>query len=404
MAKRKSERLEKVIERRKKLNAYKEYVSIYGPKRIGKKHQSKPKFHSKKSSFVHSALFETDKPSPCDLICKSEHYYGYDVKEEYFSDNELKQESELRSGASTSYVLSNHEDFSMKPEVKQESDLFSGASTSYASISNQTKKKGQPNRSLRKKYKKKKKIKNLNPKPKQARSAFLFFFDVCRKELGQLNGVAKYFTEEIVDKWNALSQDERAPFEADASGDQERYFAELSAYKGKFIDPNKPKKFIDPNKPKKPMTPFEIFQNEYRIRMREMGISLREGSKMARAVWIEMSEEAQKPYTQEHLIRFMKYKDDMAKYVNGFVVVDKATTAEVSDFSSELDSSLKKNLKLEPIHQDEDRYYDKIPNLSIKQEVEDDVSFNYIKQEDYVHLNDIKQDIIIKQEDLHFPG
>ncbi|NP_001298193.1 high mobility group protein B3-like [Biomphalaria glabrata] len=164
---------------------------------------------------------------------------------------------------------------------------------------------GRPKGSLGKNSKKK--VKDVN-KPKRATSAYFFFLAQCRKEAakaGKAPTKIAEFTKEASEKWKALSADKKKPFEAAAADDKRRYETEMAVYKGKSVDPNKPKR---------PPTAYFLFLADYRIRMANKGIEHKELLKMAGEEWRSLSNEDKKPYEKKALEESKKYESAMTEY------------------------------------------------------------------------------------------
>lgn len=167
--------------------------------------------------------------------------------------------------------------------------------------------RGRPKGSLGKNNKKNKKPKDPN-KPKRSTSAYFFFLADCRKEhakSGQAPKKIADFTREASDKWKAMSPDKKAPYEDAAAKDRKRYEEEMAAYKGKTVDPNKPKR---------PPTAYFLFLADYRIRMKDKGVEHKELLKLAGEEWRGMSGEDKKPYEADALVESKKYEEKMTEY------------------------------------------------------------------------------------------
>ncbi|CAL1526219.1 unnamed protein product, partial [Lymnaea stagnalis] len=164
---------------------------------------------------------------------------------------------------------------------------------------------GRPKGSLGKNSKKK--VKDAN-KPKRATSAYFYFLAQCRKEAakaGKAPTKIAEFTKEASEKWRSLTTDKKKPFEAAAADDKKRYEQEMAAYKGKTVDPNKPKR---------PPTAYFLFLADFRIRMANKGIEHKELLKMAGEEWRALSNEDKKPYEKRALEESKKYESAMTDY------------------------------------------------------------------------------------------
>ncbi|XP_024986699.1 FACT complex subunit SSRP1-like isoform X2 [Cynara cardunculus var. scolymus] len=101
-----------------------------------------------------------------------------------------------------------------------------------ASKTSSTKKRGKggDDDSLKKKKQKKKKDPNA---PKRAMSGFMFFSQLERENVKKdIPGIAfKEIGRVLGERWNKLSAEEKAPYEARAQADKKRYQSEISDYK-----------------------------------------------------------------------------------------------------------------------------------------------------------------------------
>merc|ERR1712241_536999 len=158
--------------------------------------------------------------------------------------------------------------------------------------------------------KKRKKAKDPN-KPKRATSAYFFFLAQCRKDAaaaGKAPTKIAEFTKEASEKWRALSPTDKAPFEKAAAADKARYDEQIAAYKGKTVDPNKPKR---------PPTAYFLFLADFRVRMANKGIEHKELLKMAGEEWRNLSSEDKVPYEKNALEESKKYEIAMTEYRRG---------------------------------------------------------------------------------------
>ncbi|RUS78302.1 hypothetical protein EGW08_013937 [Elysia chlorotica] len=153
----------------------------------------------------------------------------------------------------------------------------------------------------------KKKQKDLN-KPKRATSAYFYFLAACRKEaakIGKPPTKIAEFTKEASEKWKALRPDQKTEFEASAAEDKKRYEREMAAYKGKTVDPNRPKR---------PPTAYFLFLADFRPRMAGKGIEHKELLKLAGEEWRGMPAAIKSPYEKRALEESKKYEVLMAEY------------------------------------------------------------------------------------------
>ncbi|GFN90951.1 high mobility group protein 1 [Plakobranchus ocellatus] len=155
--------------------------------------------------------------------------------------------------------------------------------------------------------KQKKKQKDTN-KPKRAISAYFVFLAECRTEAAQLGKpltkIAE-FTKLASEKWKALTAEQKRPYEAQAAIDKKRYEEEMAIYKGKTVDPNKPKR---------PPTAYFLFLADFRPRMAGSGIEHKELLKKAGEEWRNMPAHIKGPYEKRALEESKKYEIVMAEY------------------------------------------------------------------------------------------
>jgi len=157
------------------------------------------------------------------------------------------------------------------------------------------------------KNKKGKKVKDLN-KPKRSTSAYFYFLAHCRQEAakaGNYPSKIAEFTKVASEKWRNLTVDDKIPFDAAAAEDKKRYQTEMALYKGKTVDPNKPKR---------PPTAYFIFLADFRIKMAGTGIEHKDLLKKAGEDWRNMSPEMKKPYEKKALAESKKYEEAMTEY------------------------------------------------------------------------------------------
>ncbi|XP_076468813.1 high mobility group protein B3-like isoform X2 [Babylonia areolata] len=152
-----------------------------------------------------------------------------------------------------------------------------------------------------------KKAKDVN-KPKRATSAYFYYLAHCREmanKAGKNISKIAEFTKECSAKWREMTDKDKKPFDEQAAKDKERYDAEMTAYRGKKVDPNKPKR---------PMTAYFIFLGDFRIKMKNRGVDHKEILRLAGEEWRNMSAEQKKPYEKRSVEAGKKYELEMAEY------------------------------------------------------------------------------------------
>jgi len=145
-------------------------------------------------------------------------------------------------------------------------------------------------------------------KPKRSTSAYFYFLAHCRLEAaktGKPTAKIAQFTKDCSEKWRALTVETKKPFDDKAAIDKARYQEEIAAYKGKTVDPNKPKR---------PPTAYFLFLADFRIRMAGKGVEHRDLLKMAGEEWRALSDEDKKPYEKGALEQSKKYEAAMSEY------------------------------------------------------------------------------------------
>jgi len=152
-----------------------------------------------------------------------------------------------------------------------------------------------------------KKVKDVN-KPKRSTSAYFYYLAHCREQANkQGRSISKIaeFTKECSAKWREMQGPQKKPFEEMAAKDKARYDREMAAYKGKKVDPNKPKR---------PMTAYFIFLGDFRQKMKDRGVDHKEILRLAGEEWRNMSAEHKKPYEKRSVEAGKRYELEMAEY------------------------------------------------------------------------------------------
>jgi len=183
-----------------------------------------------------------------------------------------------------------------------------------------------------KKQKKQKKKKDKNA-PKKNMTAFLIFSNAERPKVMEENkeaGVAGW-GKILGEKWKALSEEEKEPWQEKAKEDKERYDKEKAEYdlNNPQVDEDdssdddaplkkqkKQKKKKDKNAPKKNMTAFLIFSNAERPKVmeenKEAGVA--GWGKILGEKWKALSEEEKEPWQEKAKEDKARYEEEMEKY------------------------------------------------------------------------------------------
>jgi hypothetical protein len=104
----------------------------------------------------------------------------------------------------------------------------------------------------------------------------------------------------LAEKWKALTDEERKPYEDKSAKDKERYQKEMANYevpeefakgsKGNPSSKKKPaakgKKKRDPNEPKKPMSAFLLYSGEVRPQIKEENPDLSFGDTVSCCIFV----------------------------------------------------------------------------------------------------------------------
>ncbi|XP_060075409.1 high mobility group protein B3-like [Ylistrum balloti] len=158
--------------------------------------------------------------------------------------------------------------------------------------------------------KRKRKPKDAN-RPKRATSAYFFFLAHCRAEAkttGRNVSKIAEFTKEASAQWRGMSDDAKKPFEVRAAKDKARYDAEMAMFKGKTVDPNKPKR---------PQTAYFLFLGQFRKDMKNSGIDHKDIIRRAGAKWREMTDSQKKPFEEQSQVLQKDYDKELKKWREG---------------------------------------------------------------------------------------
>ncbi|KAL8594722.1 hypothetical protein ACOMHN_051668 [Nucella lapillus] len=152
-----------------------------------------------------------------------------------------------------------------------------------------------------------KKVKDAN-KPKRSTSAYFYYLAHCREEANKagrsISKIAE-FTKECSAKWREMNETKKKPFDELAAKDKARYDQQMTAYRGKKTDPNKPKR---------PMTAYFMFLGEFREKMKNRGVDHKEILRLAGEEWRGMNAEQKKPHEKKSVEAGKKYEVMMAEY------------------------------------------------------------------------------------------
>ncbi|XP_033744913.1 high mobility group protein B3-like [Pecten maximus] len=158
--------------------------------------------------------------------------------------------------------------------------------------------------------KRKRKPKDAN-RPKRATSAYFFYLAHCRAEAkttGRNVSKIAEFTKEASAEWRGMNGDAKKPFEVRAAKDKARYDAEMAMFKGKTVDPTKPKR---------PQTAYFLFLGDFRKKMKNSGLDHKDIIRQAGANWREMTDSQKKPYEEKSQLLQKDYDVELKKWREG---------------------------------------------------------------------------------------
>merc|ERR1719261_184491 len=137
-------------------------------------------------------------------------------------------------------------------------------------------------------------------------------------------------------EWKALTPEEKAPYEAMASKDKQRYKDETANYTPPktLSSPSKKKTKKDPNEPKRGMSSYMIYSQKNRSKIKESypDLSFGDLAKKVSETFKQLSAEEKKKYEDLATEDKVRYEREMKAYK-----AKKASTAAESD-DSESDS------------------------------------------------------------------
>lgn len=143
-------------------------------------------------------------------------------------------------------------------------------------------------------------------KPKRSTSAYLFFMSHLRNQLKAQGKSMKVgdLAKEGSEKWHALDDIARKPFNQQALADKKRYESEMGIFK--------PAK--DPNKPKRPSTGYFHFLAEFRVSMKGTDIGHKDVVKQAGQAWQRLTDVQKEPFLKKQRAEQIEYEKKMRVY------------------------------------------------------------------------------------------
>ncbi|OWF35109.1 high mobility group protein B2-like [Mizuhopecten yessoensis] len=158
--------------------------------------------------------------------------------------------------------------------------------------------------------KRKRKPKDAN-RPKRSTSSYFFFLAHCRAEAkvtGKNISKIAEFTKEASAQWRSMTPADKKEFDERAAKDKARYDAEMAVFKGKVIDPTKPKR---------PQTAYFLFLGDYRKKMKNTDIGHKDVIRQAGAEWRQLTDRDKKPYEEQSQVLQKKYDEELKKWREG---------------------------------------------------------------------------------------
>mmetsp|Transcript_2189 Transcript_2189/g.3377 ORF Transcript_2189/g.3377 Transcript_2189/m.3377 type:complete len:181 (+) Transcript_2189:64-606(+) len=156
--------------------------------------------------------------------------------------------------------------------------------------------------------------------PKHARTAYMFFMEENRNDFRAANPDASFGTLSrlIADKWKIMTPEEKAPYEAQALQDKQRYKDEMVGYvRPPELDNIKRKRAKkDPNAPKGALSSYIIFSNVARneIKAENPETPVTEVMRIIGERWRAMSAEDKLPFEEMSARDKMRYESEMSAF------------------------------------------------------------------------------------------
>jgi len=159
--------------------------------------------------------------------------------------------------------------------------------------------------------------------PKRPASAYILFVKDQREVLLQEHPNAKQ--TELMKlagaAWKELDASEKAKYEKMNAEDKIRYENEMANYtppKG-LSATGKRKKIKDPNAPKRPSTPYFMFMNDNRQRIKEMNpdCAVSDIGKIAGKMWADLDDDKKMEYTNDYQTKMEEWRQRMDAYKKG---------------------------------------------------------------------------------------
>jgi len=144
-------------------------------------------------------------------------------------------------------------------------------------------------------------------RPKRPASAWIHFLSEFRKTN---NGIpAKEVMTSASKAWKVMTVPQKKPFQEMYDVAKKVYDVDHEEY---VKSGQKEARTRDPEKPKKPTSLFFLFLNEYR--KKNESLKLTDASKLAAAIWNDMSKEQKQPYEKQYAEEKNKYDEALKLY------------------------------------------------------------------------------------------
>jgi len=144
-------------------------------------------------------------------------------------------------------------------------------------------------------------------RPKRPASAWIHFLSDFRKKNNDIPG--KEVMVSASREWKVMTVPQKKPFQDLYDAAKKVYDADQEEY---VKSGKKEAGTRDPEKPKKPLSAFFLFLSGYRTK--NASLKPTEASKLAAAIWKDMSREQKQPYEKQYTEEKQKYDEAMKVY------------------------------------------------------------------------------------------
>jgi len=157
-------------------------------------------------------------------------------------------------------------------------------------------------------------------KPKGRMSAYAFFVQQCREEHKKQypEGRVEFaeFSKKCAERWKKMTDKEKKVFHDLADKDKGRYQAEMAHYKPPKGEAKGKRKRKDPDAPKRNLSPFFLFCNDERAKVKKEfpDMSVGEIAKKLGEAWKNVSAAEKARYEKEAQKGKIRYTKELADY------------------------------------------------------------------------------------------